>query len=311
MGRVARVVKAPALAILLIAPFFGETFSTATAPLDLLLPWRLPIVVGLYGCGALICREIARRHRFGLLGLCLLGAAYGVYEEGLIDRFWFDPTFWTDTKVGDYSEVWHTNLLLATHLTAFHTAISICASILVVERLFPSHRDRAWAGRRGLPVAAVAFLILVPLGSADFYVPPIPVLIAAGALCALLVVCAFLVPRRPPSAEAARRRGLAWIAFFAATTHFVLVYAIPSTNLPWPIGTLISLLPIAIAILLVRRYASGGLHGRDANRVLTGMIAFFLLFDVVIGLGGRYDLSLGAIATAFALRRLRTSSPAS
>ena len=140
------MVRSPALAILLVAPFFGETLSTS---LDLVLPWNVALMAALYGSGALICREVARRYRLGLLGLGLLAAAYGVYEEALIDRYWFNPQYWADVGVGSYSEVWHTNLLLAVHLTAFHTAVSIGASILIVERLFPAHRERAWAGGWG------------------------------------------------------------------------------------------------------------------------------------------------------------------
>jgi hypothetical protein len=79
------------LTLLVVAPFFGEVLSTATAPLDILLPWNLALVVGMYGCGALPCREVAHRYGLGWPGLLLLGAAYGVYEEGLVDRFWYDP----------------------------------------------------------------------------------------------------------------------------------------------------------------------------------------------------------------------------
>jgi hypothetical protein len=47
----------PSLTLLVVAPVFGEVLSTATAPLDILLPWNLALVVGMYGCGALLCRE--------------------------------------------------------------------------------------------------------------------------------------------------------------------------------------------------------------------------------------------------------------
>lgn len=90
------------------------------------------------------------------------------------------------------SVVWHTNLLLASHLTTYHIAVSIGTSIVIVERLYPSHRDTPWTGRLGLAIAGAVFAILVPLGSAEFHVPPIPVLIAASALCLALIAAAFL-----------------------------------------------------------------------------------------------------------------------
>jgi hypothetical protein len=298
------------MAILLVAPFFGETLSGSTPPLDLVLPWNLALMAGLYGCGALICREVARRFGLGLLGLCLLGAAYGVYEEALVDRYWFYPKFWDGSGVGSYSQVWHTNLLLATHLTAFHTAVSICSSILVVERLFPSHRHRAWASGRGLVFAAFVLGVVVPFMYGEFSRGPgVLVLVAAGALCVLLIGCAFLVPRfrrGPDGPPRSPRRGLGFIAFAATAAHFVLVYTLPSAGIPWPVGIAITLVPITAGVLLIRRMAASGPYGPDGLRVVTGIIAFFVLLDFVVGLGGRYDLTVGAIATGIALWWLHT-----
>jgi hypothetical protein len=66
------------------------------------------------------------------------------------------------------------------------------------------------------------------------------------------------------------------IAFVGAAVHFASVHSIPSTGLPWPIGVALTLIPVAIGILLVRRRATGGLDGPDALRVVTGIVTFFL-----------------------------------
>jgi hypothetical protein len=59
--------------------------------------------------------------------------------------------------------------------------------------------------------------------------------------------------------------------------------------------------------------AGGGAQGPDGLRVVTGILAFFILLDALVGLGGRYDLTVGALATALALwwlhRRGRRPSP--
>jgi hypothetical protein len=246
-ARLSGIARRPALAILLIAPFCGEALSGATPPLQLVLPWKLAFLAALCGSGALVCREVARRFRLGLPGLCLLGAGYGVYEEALVDWYSFYPKFWHDADVGTYSEFWHTKVLLAVHLTAFHAAVSICSSVLIVERLFPAGREQAWAGGRGLSV----------------------------------------------------------LAFACTAAHFVLVYALPSTDVPWPLGVLLSLAPIGIGILLICRIASGGPYCTDGLRAVTGILVLFVLLDVVVGLGGRYDMFVGATATAIALRWLR------
>jgi hypothetical protein len=98
------------------------------------------------------------------------------------------------------------------------------------------------------------------------------------------------------------------IALVCTAVHFASVYAIPSTGLPWPIGVAITLLPVAIGIFLVRRKATGGLDGPDALRVVTGIVAFFLL-NVFVGLGGRYDMILAALGVGFLLWRLQRRPP--
>jgi hypothetical protein len=289
----------------------GEVLSGATPPLDLILPWNLALMAGLYGCGALICREVARRNRLGLLGLALLGAAYGVYEEGFVDRFWFDESYWDDSGVGDYGVLWGTNLMLAVNLTAFHTAISICSSVIVVEHLFPGRQGREWVGHRGLLVAGVALFVLVPVALAESAPwPGAGQLVLVGALFASLVAAAFAAPslRRPPPPRRASGR-IATIAFLATTGHFLLIYALPSSGLPWPASIALALVPIALGYAAIRRRASGGPYGADALRVVTGMVWFFVVLDALVGLGGRLDMTLGAIAVALALRWLNGHAP--
>jgi hypothetical protein len=305
----------PVVATYLVAPFLGEALSTSTPPLDLILPWNLALLAALYGSGALICREIARRYRFGLPGLCLLGAAYGVYEEALIGRSWFDPSFQDTVGVGSYSRVWHTNLLLATHLTAFHVAVSICSSILLVELLFPARRERAWVGGRGLGGAAAALLLVVPVTYEEFPHGPLGPVLAAAGLCVLLAWCAFRVPRRPDQQLAqppsSRPRFLGLIAFACTAGNFVSVYSLPYTRIPWPLGILLALAPVAAGVILVRRLTARHPDNSNGLRVVTGVLAFFILLDIVVGSGGRYDLIGGALATAVALRWLhRRGRPA-
>jgi hypothetical protein len=295
----------PVVALLLVAPFLGEVLSTATSPLHLLLPWNLALFAALYGGGALLCREIGHRFGFGLPGLALLGAAYGVYEEALVDRYWFDPAYARATGVGDYAQIWHTNLLLAAHLTAFHAAVSICSSVLVVTWLFPADRDRAWIRPRGLVIAGIAMLLVLFLTWEDHVGPPLgPTLVAVG-VGVLLVAAAFLSRRLPlPVPSSSRRprpRLLGAVAFVCTGTHFVLVYALPSTGLPWPLGLAVALMPLAIGVLAVQLLATTGPLGRDGLWIVTGIVGFFVVLDALVGLGGRYDLTIGSGLTAAGL----------
>ena len=299
--------RRPAVAVLLLAPFLGEVLSTSTPPLALLVPWILLLQIALYGCGALLCRELARRWGLGLPGLLLLAAAYGVYEEALVTGFWFEAGYQDDVGVGSYSRVWGTNLLLAAHLTAFHVTVSICASVLLVERLFPAHRERAWAGRRGLVAAAAGLFVVVPLGYGDSLQGPVPQSVAAAGLAVLLVGAAVLTRhRRPvPRARRWRPRLVGPLAFAGTGAHFLLTYTVSSTGLPWPAGTALALAPIAAAVLLIRPMtATGDAYGPVGLRIVVGVLSFFVVLDAAVGLAGRYDLTLGAVLVAYGLRRL-------
>ncbi|WP_250036490.1 hypothetical protein [Paractinoplanes maris] len=290
----------PVLAVLVVAPVLGEMLSTATPPLDLLLPWNFALFTALYGSGALLCREAAHRWGSGLTGLLLLGAAYGIYEEALVDRFWFDPAYASDTGVGDYARAGETSLLLATHLTAFHAAVSVGATVLIVEWLFPGDRDRAWVRPWALIVPAVAMLGALFVTYEEFVRPPVGPTLAAIGIAVLLVAAAWLHGRRPSRVTRAparrpRPRVLGVVAFVCTGSHFVLVYAVPSTGLAWPAGLALTLLPLVTGVLIVRRLATTGARGRDGLWVVTGILGFFLTLDVLVGLGGRYDLSVGAL----------------
>lgn len=305
--------RQPLVAVLVLAPILGEWLTTATGPLDMVLwPPAFVLLISLYGCGALLCREIARRNGLGLRGLCVLAAAYAVYEEALVDRFWFKARAPSDGGLGHYSEVWHTNVLLATNLTIFHVTVSMTSTIVLVELMFPAHRQRAWVGRRGLTIAAVALLVLPPALSGEYDLDPLPQLAAAAALVVLLVLIALRLPGTPSLWRSSAtpeppRRGVAAIAFVAAAANFLLM-GLSDTDTPWPLAVLAVLAPVAVAFVLIRPLVSGPVLGRDGFRVVSGVVAFYCVFAAAVGLGGRVDFTLGAGAVGYLLWRVRRAS---
>ncbi|MEV4281696.1 hypothetical protein [Actinoplanes xinjiangensis] len=199
-------------------------------------------------------------------------------------------------------------MLLAVHLTVFHTAISICASVLVVEWLVPRARNRPWVGRPGL-VLAGSVLAVTPVVYGEFdQRPPTPVLVAAVVLLAVVVVTAFRVPRgrRPVRGGCRPRRGLGLLAFTCVCAHWVVTYTVAGTGLSWPLGVALSLLPVVAGLLLVRRLAVTGPYGSDGVRVVVGLLTFFVLLSLLVALLGRYDMIISAVVVAWLARRLYT-----
>ncbi|MFI6316612.1 hypothetical protein ACIBG8_03790 [Nonomuraea sp. NPDC050556] len=191
----------PALGLLVLAPLVGE-YLLGNIAIN-----ALPMIIGLiplYGGGALLIREVARRWRLGWPGIILLGLAYAVIEEGLLTRSLFDPDY-VGLRLLDYGFV--PALGIGAYWTVFVLAIhgvwSIAVPISMVEA--GSHRpDTPWLGKVGLTLTAVLFLLggAVPIALASPDIYPL----SAGQItwtlitAAALIITAFLPARsrRPP-----------------------------------------------------------------------------------------------------------------
>ncbi len=156
----------PALTLLLTAPVFGEVLSTSSPPVEFFQPATFLILVGLYGSGALLVRECARRWHKGWISILLLGMAYGIYEEGLVVRSFFDPN-WVDIGLlGSYGRMAGINWIWSISLTIYHAVVSIGLPILVAELLFPQQRAKPWLGKTGLIVTGLVFASFLFFASA-------------------------------------------------------------------------------------------------------------------------------------------------
>jgi hypothetical protein len=80
----------PAILLFCLAPAIGELLSSSAPPREF---FRLPslLILGfLYGGGAILAREFTIRWERGWRTLILLGVAYGIIEEGLVIKSFFD-----------------------------------------------------------------------------------------------------------------------------------------------------------------------------------------------------------------------------
>lgn len=284
----------PALALLVLAPFIGEVLSLSTSLFAFPLPHYLLFEAALYGGGALIIREVVRRRGLGLRGMLLLGAAYGVLEEALVVRSWFAPDYFDDPAAAAYSRVWDTNVLMASHLTLFHAVVSVWCSVAVVELLYPHRRATAWAGRRGLAAAGLGLIVVLglSLASSAFFAVPLPQSAAAAVVTAVLCALAMRRTGGRPRARSRRPRGrLTAVTALAMSVHFVTVWTLPSTAVPWPAGLMLALAPPAAAFA----WGHGRVHDdHDRWAIVAGLVVPLVLLEILVGLG-RVDL----LATAF------------
>jgi hypothetical protein len=92
---------------------------------------------------------------------------------------------------------------------------------------------------------------------------------------------------------------------FAATAANFLLMGLSDTTTPWPLALVAVLGPVLLAYLVIRPRVSGPVFGRDGLRVVSGIVGFYCVFAMIVGLAGRYDLTLGALAILVLLRRVR------
>lgn len=141
----------PVAFLLLAAPVIAELFwgtTTVSQAAGLLFQ------VGLYGCGALLIREIVVRWGGGWPSVLLLGAAYGAVEEGLLEPTWFTPRLFPHpygVAAGVYWPYVAFNI-------GYHAIFSIGIPIALAETLFPGWRHRPWLGRTGLSVTGAVYV---------------------------------------------------------------------------------------------------------------------------------------------------------
>jgi hypothetical protein len=133
--------------------------------------------------------------------MLVLGLAYGVVEEGLVTQSLFNPDY---AGVHLLADGFVPALGIAGPWTLYvltlHAVWSTTVPIVLVEACTPDRRTTPWLGRPGVAVAA-ALLVVGAIGNTVFtmltfpFVAPVPRLLAAGIVAALLAVLAFRLPR--------------------------------------------------------------------------------------------------------------------
>jgi hypothetical protein len=195
------------LVVFFLAPMIGELLSGSAPPAEFFDPFGLFLMAALYGSGAILIRELRVRWGKGWWPVVLiLGAAYGIVEEGLACKSFFDPG-WPDLgQLGSYGRWLGVNWVWSLNLTIYYMVFSIVIPILLVELLFPTRRDERWVGRKGMVGFSLLLVADVLFCFAAFpYRPPLlHVLLTIAVVVALYWIardCQRSTPRPAPRAS--------------------------------------------------------------------------------------------------------------
>jgi len=308
---------APGFFLFFIAPFVGALLTGFTSPGGFSNLLTLLFLCFLYGGGAIIARELTLYWGKGWPTLLLLGAAFGVIEEGLHVKSFFDPHGKDLGSLATYGRVGGVNWVWVTQIVSVHALFSVAIPILIVMLLFPKRRAERWAGPRALLLLIVAFVACVVL-SFLFLTPYHPsLLLALGTVvgAAGLVILARFLPRRiavTKSTEVAQPLRFGLVGFVGTLTLFLINWLLPTTLIPFWVTIMLTLvLDLAVGFAILHLSSNGtGWQERHQVELLSGALAFFVLLAPITEItqrqrdpGGLTLAALVAVGLLYLLNR--------
>lgn len=219
----------PALALAVLSPVVAEILGGST---HLSILFALVPEIMIWGCGAVLIREIVRRRRLSGTAMLLLGFVLSLCEEIFIQQTSLAPLPWLKTAA--YGRAFGVNWIFLLFMLVYESVWVVLVPVQLVELIYPRRRSQPWLRMWGLIVTCFLFV----LGSCIawyawiqrarpmvFHAPPYhpsPFAFVAGFVVIVALVAAALSLRAPQ--EPAVR------AVPSATAMFFIVLAM---GLPW------------------------------------------------------------------------------
>ncbi len=306
----------PAWVLFVVAPVLAEVFSGSTPLNEFVNPLAFIPLMMLYGSGAVLAREAVVRWRKGWPSLLLLGFAYGIYEEGLVVRSFFDPHWGDLGRLGVYGRGLGVNWVWAEELTIFHALISIAATVAFVEILLPEHRHEPWLhSRRAWAFHGLNLALMLAIGRAmtSYDAPNWGVLLCWVGILAL-VGLARLAPARLVAPRAGKTPPPAAFFLLGLGGMFLMFFLVSrgaeAGRYPPPVAMALLALEAVVVLAVVLWWSGGASRWDDRHRfaLLSGGLSFFLLFMPLV-MGRQYPVMwvsnpLFLLMLAWAYRRV-------
>lgn len=159
---------APAIILFFLAPIFAEYLIGILSISEI---GYILFLAPMYGGGALLIREVTRRSGRGIVTMLILGVAYGLIEEGLIDQMLFNRFYLTgQNQWNSFIPILGIDGRLTVYVLAMHAIWSTCIPIIIVEALFPKQGIRPWLSKSGLGIVTSIFILGSVYLSYDTYI---------------------------------------------------------------------------------------------------------------------------------------------
>ncbi|MFD2466300.1 hypothetical protein [Amycolatopsis silviterrae] len=273
----------PAVALFFLSPLVGEYLLGNTPVTDV---GSLFLFAPMYGGGALLIREVARRTGRGWAAIVPFAAAYALLEEGPIDMMLWNPTYGGFDIAAAYAETYvpalGTSVQMLQDVLTMHTVWSICVPIAIVEA-FCRNRTEPWLGKAGLTVVAVVFvagsaaLCAMQIASTGFVASAGELGWSAVVIAGLVVLGFWLGKRSLPHRDGvAPAPAVVGVAAFGATSLVWCREFLPD-GVPQAAVSVAWCLLVAAAVALVIRWCrSAGWGARHRLALAAGALVTYV-----------------------------------
>ena len=231
--------------LVILAPLIAEvlTGSTRVSFIYVFIPEMM-----VWGGGALLCRELARRWHAGITSLLLLGLALSTAEEFLIQQTSLAPLPFPGANAV-YARWWGVNWVYFLFMLGFESVWVVLVPVQTTELIFSRHRESSWLRTRGMIVTGIVLLLGCRIAwygwtqqarkrlNAAPYDPPLAALACGAAAILVLILLAWLLRSHGQAESSTTRRAVpvllpAIAAFILSAGWFSLMGLVFSPN-PW------------------------------------------------------------------------------
>ena len=288
----------------LLSPIIAELLSGSSPPLEFLSPFGFALLLGLYGSGVLVVRELSVIWNRGWMSVIVLGAAYGILEEGVAIKSFFDPGWMDLGGLGVYGRFLGTNWVWAVWLTIYHSMISITLPILILSLLYPNLKNERLLtrGKFGLVLSILVVDVLVCDLLLNPYVPFIPMYILAIVTVFGLAAYAkhiprgFMMPRESDPTWPPWKFGI--LGFLMISLDFMLAGAFSGSTVPPVVPVILILFVSAFVVISIKDFIGRANNRPQIAALISGALAFFIVLGVGLELRGIIGMSVVALVTA-------------
>lgn len=314
--------------LVLVTPLVAE-FALGTVPVRML--YLVLMYIPIYGAGALLIRELARRTGGGWPTIALLGVCYGLLEEGLALQSLTSPHLY---GAAEWGPRWlGINTTYAELNLPYHVVFSVVIPIALVELMFRHVGKEPYLRRGGMIItgfvtllgAVLVRLAVPPSEDPGYQMPAAAILTVLGLIVVCAVVGLRILPWRRfavPAASSLPSPAVIAVVSGAATLAFLaLLFPIGDAKQPafahgnWVLVPMAT--AAAIGIVVGRQLARWSTLPSWTPRHRTMAIGGALLAHSIFGLITRAktmpdQLVMAAViaVTCFLIMRLATAVPA-